>query len=135
LARGKRGLPEIQNTNKTMIAIEPRSIQIGATPIGRGLRVTLQSTGVVALTGIGSRGDYILLSDGEANGAAVGLCLNSGEKAPAVASEATNIGDLAYSAANGQVSKTAAGAVLVGRWTQAASGAGVLGEIELETAA
>ena len=41
------------------------------------------------------------------------------------------IGDSAYSAASGKFSKTSTNAVLCGKWVLAASGDGVLGEVEL----
>jgi hypothetical protein len=113
-----------------MTEIEPRTIQIGASPIGKGLRVTLLSTGLCALAGIGVRGDFVTRTDIAANESGEAISLSGGEDAQVVASETVNVGDLAYSAANGQASKTSAGAVLLGRWTQAAT-VGVLGEIEL----
>lgn len=61
----------------------------------------------------------------------MGASMQDGGKVPALASEATVVGDLAYSAADGKFSKTSANAVLVGRWTMAASADGVLGEVEL----
>jgi hypothetical protein len=114
-----------------MTEIEARTVNVGASPVARGLRVTLLSTGLVALAGIGVRGDFVTRQDIAANESGEAISMSGGENAVVAASEASVVGNLAYSAANGQVSQTAAGAVVVGRWTQAASGAGVLGEIEL----
>jgi hypothetical protein len=113
-----------------MTEIEPRTIQIGGSAIGRGLRVTLLSTGLCALAGIGVRGDYVTRQDIAANESGLAISMSGGENAQVVASETVNIGDLAYSAANGQASRTSAGAVLIGRWTQAST-VGLPGEIEL----
>jgi hypothetical protein len=109
--------------------VEPRTIQIGGSGIGKGLRVVLQSTGLYALAGIGVRGDAVTRQDIAANESGLAISMSGGENALVTASETVNVGDLAYSAANGQCSKTSAGAQLWGRWTQAAT-VGVLGEIE-----
>ena len=113
-----------------MTEAEPRTVNIGASPIARGLRVALLSTGLVALAGIGVRGDYILRTDIAAFESGEAISMSGGENAQIIASETVAIGDLAYSAANGTASKTSAGAVLLGRWTQAAT-VGVPGEVEL----
>lgn len=112
----------------TYIGVEPRSLKCSVT-VGRGLRLT-RAAGVVALGVIGVRGDFIALTDGESGQMVSAASLQGGGKVPAVASETCAVDDPAYSAANGQVSKTAAGAILLGRWTQAAT-VGVIGEIEL----
>jgi hypothetical protein len=57
--------------------------------------------------------------------------MSGGNKVPAVASEAVAVGDPAYTAAAGKFSKTSSSATLVGKWVLAASGDGVLGEVEL----
>lgn len=112
----------------TYIGIEPRSLKCNSA-VGRGLRVT-RTAGVVGLSVIGVRGDFIALTDGESGQMVACASLQGGGKVPAVASETCAVDDPAYSAAAGQVSKTAAGAILLGRWTQGAT-VGVLGEIEL----
>jgi len=114
----------------TYIGIEQRTVTANAA-IGRGLRGTLNSSGTLDLSAIGVAGDYVALHDIEANKPGAAASIAGGGKVPAVASEATLVGDIAYSAASGQFSKTAAGAVAVGKWVLAASGAGVLGEVEL----
>lgn len=117
-------------TQATYIGVTPRSVKVGGVAVGRALRVT-RTAGVVALSPIGTRGDFITLEDGEANQPVMVSSIQKGGKLPVVASEAAAVDDPAYSAANGQVSKTAAGAIYMGKWTAAASGAGVIGEIEL----
>lgn len=112
------------------IGVEPRTI-IANVAIARGLRTVLNTAGTHDLAGIGVKGEFIALHDIEATKTGAAASMNGGGKVPAVASEAVAIGDPAYSAASGQSSKTAAGAQLLGKWTQPASGAGVLSEIEL----
>jgi hypothetical protein len=82
------------------------------------------------LAGLAVRGDYIALIDGKNGEPSTFVSLSGGGKVPAVASEQTAVGDLAYSVANGQTSKTVTSAVLMGRWTTATA-PGTLGEIEL----
>lgn len=117
----------------TYIGVDsPRTIKT-TTALGRGLRVTRGANGECTLAGILTRGDYVLLQDSEAGKLAAAASMSAAAKVPAVASEAVAVGDIAYSAANGKTSKTAAGAVQVGKWVVAASGDGVLGEVELLT--
>jgi len=118
----------------TYVGVFPRSViaQTAGGNIGRGLRVTRQTDGTVIVTAANSsRGDYITL--GLIEGGKPGPAVNAagGGKVPAVAAVAVNVADLAYSAANGQFTNVSTGAVLMGRFTQPASGAGVLTEVEL----
>lgn len=118
------------------IGIEPRTIKATAVAQARGIRVTLDSSGTTAASAIGVRGDYITLQAIAASDFGLAASTSGGGKIPVVASEATAVGDAAYSAADGKVSKTSGGgAVLMGKWTLAASGDGILGEIELQTVA
>jgi len=112
----------------------PRTINANGA-LARGLRCTLNSSGTCDLSAIGVRGDYITAVDIPALSAGVGYPTGGGGKVPAVASVAVAVGDPAYSAAAGQFSNVSTGAVLMGKWVLAASGAGVLGEVELESAA
>lgn len=118
------------STQSTYIGIEPRSMLCGAVAIARGLRAT-RTAGVLGLSPIGARGDFVAMTDIEALKPGQVASMEGAGKVPAVASVAVAVDDPAYSAANGQWSNNAAGAILCGRWTQAASGAGVLGEVEL----
>jgi hypothetical protein len=114
------------------IGIEPRTLNnASGSTIARGLRVVLGATDQITLAGIGPRGDFVTLQDVANNETGAGASLQGGGKVPMVASVAVAMGDLAYGAANGQASNVAAGAILLGRWTQPASGAGVLSEVEL----
>jgi hypothetical protein len=113
------------------IGIEPRTINAAGVAIARGLRTQLNSSGTHDLAPIGVKGDFVALTDIEANKPGAAASMNGGGKVPAVASVACVVGDLAYSAANGQFSNIATGATACGKWTQPASGAGVLGEVEL----
>jgi hypothetical protein len=107
------------------IGVNPRTVIPTAVALARGVRVTRNSSGLVAVAGIGTRGDYVTLTSCDAS-EPVQACPMQ---------DAAKVGDLAYSAASGLFSKTATSAVLVGRWTQAAPGASTLGEVELFTVA
>lgn len=113
----------------TYIGIEPRT-EICSVDVARGLRATLNASGQLVLAGLAVRGDYMALVDGKATEPVAVASLSGGGKVPAVASEAVNQGDLAYSAASGQTSKTVTSAVLMGRWTTTTA-IGTLGEVEL----
>ena len=115
----------------TYIGIEPRTITATNVAQARGVRVTRDSSGTTAVTAATTRGDYVTLQAIPASGVGIAVSLSGGGKVPAVASEAVSVGDLAYAAASGQFSKTSTNAALVGRWTLAASGAGIIGEVEL----
>lgn len=115
----------------TYIGIVPRTILANSVAQVRGVRVTRNSAGTTAIADNTTRGDYVTLTAIEASLPGTAASMSDGGSVPALASEACAIGDLAYSAASGKFSKTSAGAVLCGRWTQAASGDGVLGVVEL----
>lgn len=115
----------------TYIGIEPRTI-IANAAIARGLRCSLNASGTYDIQDNTARGDMVSMHDIEAGKPGEAASLWGGGKVPAVASEATLVGDLAYTATLGRFSKTATSNVLLGRWVQPASGAGVLGEVELE---
>lgn len=119
----------------TYIGVEPRTITATNVAQSRGIRVTRDSSGTTAATGATTRGDYVTAQDIAASASGQAFSLSGGGKVPALASEAVAIGDLAYAAASGKFSKTSTNAALVGRWTMAASGDGVLGEVELFSAA
>jgi hypothetical protein len=119
----------------THTGVIPVSITLTAASASRGIRVTRNSSGLCAATAIGTRGDYVILRDGVASETIPAVPSGTPAKVPALASEAAAVGDLAYSAASGKFSVTSTNAVLMGRWTQAASGDGVLGEVELFTVA
>lgn len=119
----------------TYTGVTPISKKLTNSAIGRGLRVVLNSSGVVALAGIGVPGHYVTLQSGAADEVVPVVPLGTPAKIPAVASEAVAVGDKAYSAANGKFSKTSTDAVEVGVWTLAASADGVLGEVQLYGAA
>ena len=116
----------------TYIGVEPRT-GIANAAIARGLRVTMNANGTLDIADNTVKGDYVSLQDIEAGKPGVVVSIYGGGKVPAVASEATFVGDLAYTATPGRFSKTTASNVLLGRWIAAASGAGVLGEVELES--
>jgi len=102
--------------------------------IGRGIRVTLDSSGTVSASAIGVRGDYITTQAIDASGYGTAAPLGLGGSIPVVASETTAVGDPAYSAASGQTGKTSTNAVYMGKWKQIGA-ANALSVIELETVA
>lgn len=115
----------------TYIGVTPVTITLTAVAAARGVRVTRASTSLCAVQDISARGDYVTLRDGVASEAIPAVAAGSPAKVPALASEACAVGDLAYSAAAGKFSKTSTNAIVMGRWTLAASGDGVLGEVQL----
>jgi hypothetical protein len=122
-------MPEVA----TYIGVEPRTAwNNSGTQIGRGLRCTLGATGSLALAGVGVRGDFVTLVDIPNTEYGAVVKLSSEGKVPAVASAAVAAGDDATAAANGQFAGASANPFM-GRWTTAVSGAGVLGEVELES--
>lgn len=117
----------------TYVGIEPRTILASSVAQARGVRVTRNSAGATAIQDATLRGDYVTLTAIEASSVGQAASMSGGGKVPALASEATTVGDIAYAAASGKFSKTSTSAAVVGRWTLAASGDGVLGEVELES--
>lgn len=119
----------------TYTGVTPISKKLTAVAAARGVRLVLDSSGTVSVAGSTVRGDYVSMQDGAASEVIIVTPLGTPAKVPALASEATVVGDIAYSAASGKFSKTATSAVAVGKWTLAASGDGVLGEVQLFNAA
>jgi hypothetical protein len=118
------------------IGVVPITVLATAVAQVRGVRVTMDSTGACAVSAISERGDFVVDQAIAASDRGIGYSLNGGGVVAALASEATAIGDPAYSAAVGKWSKsTGGGAILMGKWVQAASGDGVLGCVLLETVA
>lgn len=115
----------------TYIGITPRSINLANTAVVRGVRVSRASTGLNAVADATTRGDYVTLTAGAALETIAVASMADGGKVPALASEACAVGDAAYAAAAGKFSKTSTNAAVLGRWTLAASGDNVLGEVEL----
>jgi len=109
----------------------PKTITPTNVALARGVRVTRNSSGLCAVTSAATRGDYVTLREAAASEPVAAVPAGTPCKVPALASEAAAVGDLAYSAASGKFSITSTNAVVMGRWTLAASGDGVLGEVEL----
>src|SRR5260370_40948076 len=115
------------------IGVVPRTITAGAVAIARGLRTVLNVSGTHDLAGATVRGDFIAAQDLAIGEVGAGYTTSGGGKVPAVSNVAAAVGDLAYSAANGRFTNVSSGAAYLGKWVLAASGAGVLGEVELES--
>src|SRR6266446_4898129 len=117
------------------IGVVPRTITAGAAAIARGLRTVLNASGTHDLAGATVRGDFVSAVDMGIGEVAIAYPTAGGGLVPAVASVAVSVGDSAYSAANGRFTNVSTGAAYLGKWMLAASGAGVLGEVELESVA
>lgn len=113
----------------TYAGIQPRSINLTAAAVSRGVRVTRNSSGLCAAEGASARGDYVTLQAGAASESIAAASIGSGGKVPALASAAATVGGLAYAAAGGKFAPT--GTVVLGRFTQAAAGDNSLTEVEL----
>lgn len=115
----------------TYRGVNPATINLTNVAVTRGVRVVRASTGLCAVTDATKRGDYVTLTSGAASDTIAAVPMGDGGKVPAMASEAATVGALAYAAASGKFSVTSTNAAVCGRWTLAASGDGVLGEVEL----
>lgn len=120
------------------VGVEPRTIlNSTAAELARGIRVALASTGLCAAADNTVAGDFVtgqiipISVSGATPKAGLAFSLKGGGKVPMVASEAVAVGDPAYAAAAGKASKTSTNAILLGKWSMAASADGVLGEVEL----
>lgn len=108
-----------------------KSITAGDTDLPRGVRAVLNTSGTYDLAGIGVRGDVITGQFIPSGTVGIAASINEGGSIGVVASETVAVDDTAYSAANGQTSKTATNAVIMGKWKQVSS-SGKLGIIELQ---
>jgi hypothetical protein len=97
----------------------------------RGVRCTRNASGTLDVQDATARGDYVTGQDIEAGKPGVVYEMGGGGKVAALFNGAIAVGALAYAGANGQFSPTSTNAALCGRCTLAASGSGVLGEVEL----
>lgn len=123
-------------TQATYAGIIPRTQIPTAVALVIGVRVTVDSSGTVALSAIGVRGDFTTLVAAAASEPVNVASMQGGGRVPALASEATTVGAAAYSAASGKYSASSGGgAILVGKWVEAASGDGILGAVELSNPA
>jgi hypothetical protein len=109
-----------------------KTVTATAVAIARGTRVTLNSSGLVAASAIGVRGDYIVLENIAASGTGIAAPINAGGSVNVLAGEAScDRGDAAYTMAAGLTGiTTTGGAVLLGKWLQTTAN-GSLGVIEL----
>lgn len=122
-------------TQSTYIAVIPLTIIADVTALVRGVRV-ITTAGVATVAGIAVRGEFVTGGAVEASKPGMAFSMQSPGHVPALASEAAAVDDPAYSAAAGKFSKTAGGgAILCGKWIQAASAADVLGTVQLNNPA
>lgn len=118
-------------TNAPLFTVIPTAVAVA-----RGARLTLDSSGTVAASAIGVRGDFVSSQAAAASAPLAAFSLQTGSIVPMIASEAIAVGGVVYSAATGKVSTTSGGgAVLLGKANTAASGDGVLFEVLLENPA
>ena len=114
----------------TVIPIQ-KTVTATAVAIARGTRLTLNSSGLVAASAIGVRGEYIALQDIAASGTGLVAVTSAGGSVPMLAGEAScDRGDIAYSMAAGLTGITSTSAVVMGRWAQTTAN-GALGVVEL----
>lgn len=113
------------------VAIEPRTIIVGASTVAKGFRVTKDSTGVCAVADATIRGEFVTLATGLTGEAICAVDTASGGKCIAYAGEASvDAGDLAYAFAGGKFGVTSTNAALMGKWTTTTA-VNTLGEVEL----
>jgi hypothetical protein len=86
----------------------------------------------VALQDATAVGDWITITDIAPGKSGEVASLWGGGKCAVIVTVAVAAGDPAYTAANGQATNVVTGAQLFGKFTQPASGAGVLTEVELK---
>lgn len=114
----------------TYIGIEPRSaFNASGSTIARGLRVSLNASGQIAIQDATARGDYVTLQDIPNNESGLVASMQGGGKIPVQAGATFAVGDYAYAAAGGQIGTTNTNA-LIGRCTQPGA-ANKLTEVEL----
>lgn len=115
----------------TYIGVTPISATLTAVAVARGVRLVRDGSGTFAVADATIRGDVVTLREGVASETIPVSPAGTPAKVPALASEAATVGALAYAAAAGKFSVTSTNAAVMGRWTLAASGDGVLGEVML----
>ncbi len=117
------------------IGIEPQTIQVGAVALVKGVRVSLDATGLATVAADSVRGDFVTLTPGAIGEFIAAVPMSDGGAVIALAGEAScDQGDLAYAFANGKFGVTSSGTVIVGRWRQTTA-SGKLGSVQLMTAA
>ena len=112
----------------------PPSLPPVAIPRGARCSLSTDGTNVCYVQDGTRRGDYIAVRDIYAGLIGGAVRLNTGAEVVALAAVAFAVNDPVYSAANGQVTNVATGAVYMGRAREAAA-AGTLFGILLETVA
>jgi len=119
----------------TVIPIQ-KTVTATGVAIARGTRLTLNSSGLVAASAIGVRGEYIALQDIAASGTGLAAVTAAGGSVPMLAGEAScDRGDAAYSMAAGLTGiTTTGGAIIMGKWAQTTAN-GALGVVELASVA
>lgn len=119
------------STQSTYIGVVPRTIVAGGTAIARGTVVTV-AAGVAAAAANNVRGDYVALTDIEANQPGQGASLQGGGKVPVLVSVNVAQDDTAYRDASGLCTNVSGGGnVLIGKYTEAGAANG-FAEVELK---
>lgn len=110
----------------------PRTIQVGAVALVRGVRVVLDATGLATVATDQVRGDFVTLIPGAVGDFISAASMSDGAAVPMLAGEAScDQGDPAYSFALGKGGVTSSGGVAaIGRWKQTTA-SGKLGVVEL----
>jgi len=122
-------------TTATTIIPLQKTVTATGVAIARGTRLTLNSSGLVAASAIGVRGEFIALEDIAASGTGLAAVTAAGGSVPMLAGEAScDRGDAAYSMAAGLTGVTTSSAVLMGKWLQTTAN-GTLGIVQLASVA
>ncbi len=125
----------------TELGVQPQTRILTAVAVVRGVRLALDSSGTVSVTGANTiRGDYVALQDGAASQPIMVADMQSGLvpalAGPSLTGNTTAVGDTAYAIATTGTwtNSSASSAVAVGRWTTVTAN-DKLGNVQLFTVA
>jgi len=100
----------------------------GSTISGRGYRCAVQSDGTYNLAGVNEPGQVVSDTPVDSgNGQFLGARIGQSGSIPAVSTEVTTPGSVAYTAVSGQFCQTSTSATRIGIWVQGVSASGGLG--------
>jgi len=118
-------------TNAPLATVIPSAVAVV-----RGARLALDTSGTVAASAIGVRGDFVASQAAAASAPLAAFGMEPGGIVPLLSSEAVTVGAAVYSAAAGKASITSGGgAILLGKAVTAAADANILFECLLQNPA
>lgn len=125
----------------TYLGVQPQTRILTAVAVVRGVRLALDSNGLVAVTGANTiRGDYVSMQAGAASEAILVAGMQDGLvmalAGPSLTNNTTAIGETAYAVATTGTftNSSASSAVAVGKWTTVTANS-TLGSVQLFTVA